>query len=184
MSLLIDSTVVNLFPASPTNHVVHIEKFPTLSFTVQEVNLPGITAPTVKINNPRGVFHHAPTKMFFDALTVKFLVDETLAGYKEVYDWMTGVTGNNEDVTAGEYYAQLKQQRATPIASTATVVQSSIGLTIVNANKVPIIRVLFFNAQPVALSEIAFSTTIDAQTAMTATCTFEYDSFHFVNLRP
>ena len=185
MGLTLDAgALTNLFPASPTNHVVQIQKFPHLSFMVQEVNVPGVSTPAVMVANPRTNFPVAPTKIHFEPLVVRFLLDEDFLGYKEIHRWMTGITDIDETYRADQFYNEARVDSKTPWAATnISVVSTHIGLTIVNANKTPIIRAIFYNAQPTNLSEVGFSTTIDNLTVMTASVTFVYDSFQFITLR-
>jgi hypothetical protein len=101
------STALNNQPANlnflPTNNIQFgIKKAPNLSFFCQEANIPDISLPPVNIPNP---FVNTPQygdHIEFDPLTIKFRVDELMANYMEIHNWMrgTGFASNHEEFAA------------------------------------------------------------------------------------
>lgn len=175
--------VQNLFPASPLNHVLVIQKFPFLTYHVQEFDLPAISVEPVITNSPRLALNLVPTRPKFDPLTVKFIVDEEFLTYKELYNWITGITDTNEREPVADFLAKQASKWGGPFVSSVQIVTSTIGLTILNANKTPILRIAFINAQPKHLSAISFSTKETELTPITASATFAYDYYTITDLR-
>ena len=56
---------------------------------------------------------------------------------------------------------------------------SNATLTILSALNNPLMRVTYYNAFPLSLSDIQFDTKADANDILTASATFNYDYFEF-----
>lgn len=182
----IPADTLNLFPASPVNHVMQFERLPNLSFVIQEVSLPGVSANPAKVMAPGLAINHPPDRLTYDALTVTFMVDEEFRAHREMHRWLNGVTGQEDRSVLVAQFLQEEQsyfwQEAKPINQFGRAASTNAGLTIVNGSKVPILRFFFHNVHPMSISEVRFATTVtDTITPLTCTATFAYDFYSIVD---
>lgn len=189
MSNIVEPHLVsNFFATSATAFVVHISRFPNLSFAAQEVALPGFSAQPPKQGMPGSDIHHLPTKLIYDPLTITFMVDEDLSIHREMHNWLVGITGgalrtektaefveSQADYIWPDYDARKTFTRSG--STTATI-------TFLNGGNVPIFKAVFFNVIPAGVGPIQYSTTTaDPNQVLSSTATFNYDYFEFFQLR-
>ncbi len=186
-NVILDVDTDNLFPASPTNHVLHISRFPQTSFVVQECTLPGFMMTMGQQIMPGMTIHHPPDKMTFDPLTVTLLVDEEFRAYRELYRWATGVTGGEDRSVLVQQFINDQSTYlwpdTTPHTAYGRAATTTAGLTILNGAKVPILRVMFYNVHLTQVTGVQFSvTTPDTNMPLTTTATFAYDFYSIVEV--
>lgn len=168
---------------------MRFERMPYLSFVVQDVTLPGISATTAQVGLPGLTARFQPDRLTYESLQVTFLVDEEFRVHRELHQWLAGMTGREDrsSVTASFVNDQAEfvwgGGPAIGSARLATSSRTTAGLTIVNESKIPILRVLFYNLYPTAVGPVNFSVTVDPLTTLTSTATFEYDFYSIVEIR-
>jgi len=138
-----------------------IQRLPSVQFFCQEVNLPGmnfgeIIQPTRFVN-----VKHPASKMTFESLEVSFIVDEDLANWREVYDWMRSIV-NIEDAT--------NQVSPADQYSDATLI-------LLNSAMRENVRVKFNSCFPINLSGLRFITTPTETEPQIATMTLTFDTY-------
>ena len=168
----------NLNYLSPVNFDLQINKLPKTKYFCTGVTLPGVNfsealhATTLAINS-----YLPGDKIEFDPLNVKFIVDEDMKNYQEIYNWIMALgPGNNSDD-----FTSLVDSTKTPRGcfSTASFENMYSDATIIvntssnNAN----IEFMFEDTFPTSLGSIEFAT--DAQEVTYATCdlTLRYTQF-------
>jgi chorismate mutase len=185
--LTLTTDTYNLFPAAPASHIMRFERMPFLSFTIQEVNLPEISATPAQVQSPGFAVKFAPDRLQYGPLQVTFMIDEEFRVHQELHAWLAGVTGREDRsvITArfmedqGDVVWQGGANKPRTYESTAKTVA---GLTIVNEAKIPLLRVLFFNVYPTSVGSVQFSVTADPKTVMTSTASFDYDFYTIVKI--
>ena len=88
---------------SPISYRLIIEKFPLLTFWCQTANIPGISTTEGVHSTP---FREIPVigeKIEFETLDVTMIVDEDLANFKEIMNWMTGFAPVHDKKEHTEY---------------------------------------------------------------------------------
>lgn len=152
---------------SPIGFSLGIVKLPGVGFKTQKVNLPGITLPSAQQNTP---FTDAPVpgdKMQWDDFTIDFMIDETMANYLAVWQWMVGLGFPND-------YAEFID------GPNRNLVDMSDGfLHILGSNNVLIKTIKFNDMFPVALNAITFQSTDNDIQYIQASATFKYTTFKF-----
>lgn len=140
-----------------------LQRIPETTFRVTACNLPSITIP-VPAEDPPGISQFwSGVHSQFEELTLRFIVDENMKNYREMYNW----------ITMQRYAARTEKVPNNMLEKDLYSDGSLIVLTnAANPNIVFKFRDLF----PVALSEISFDTT---QTPVPATCqaVFRYSYF-------
>ena len=178
------NTQTNLFPAAPHEFTMLFDRMPGLTFFCQEPQIPGISASAVNQPAPYQA-KRIPTKLTYDPLVVSFLIDDQYTAYREMYSWLRGMTGGPDKPF---YTAQFAAEKWTlterPSEHLVRAATTTAGLTLVDAHKQPTHRIVFFDLFPTALSGVSLTTKVadPLNMIMTATVTFEYDYWAFVEL--
>ena len=157
----------------PSKFLLSFDRMPTVQYFCQEVNLPGVSMGQAPINTPMLDIYAPGNKLTYSNLSVSFTIDEGLVGWKEIYDWfrsMAAPTGFEDR----NRLSDLQSKRTTSPKS-----YSNATLTILSALNNPLMRVTYYNAFPLSLSDIQFDTKTDANDILTASATFNYDYFEF-----
>ena len=132
---------------------------PTLEYRVQKVSLPGIVLGSIDAPTPFTVIPMSGN-IEFNPLRLSFHIGENMKDYLEVFNWMVDI-GQPERL--GKSY---------PDKITETV--SDITITVLNNSSKPILAFTFFDAFPIALSDVDFDIAVPEVNYLTASATFKY----------
>lgn len=159
---------------SPLGFVFQIKKAPNLNFFTQSVSIPSFTLGTVDVENPFVKIPFPGDKINFSALDVTFKVDENLANYREIYNWIVAIG----------YPDEFLQRQAIEEAGdmSGSGVYSDLSLIITTSNMKPNYEVTFYDAYPYSLTELQFDSTLTDVTYLTCTASFQYRAFKLVKL--
>lgn len=178
-----DGAVINFL--RPNGFRLLFQELPAVSYSCQSVNLPSVNFGVAMQPTPGGI--DLPTigdKMQFGDLTVKFIVDEQMANYIEIFDWMMalGFPENYQKYSrlAGDrldrfFFIKGEKETKTPATSNAR-------LLILNSSNQPSISISYQDVFPIALEPIEFDVTVDTINYLTAIGTFKYRSFEIEQL--
>jgi len=107
-------------------------------------------------------------RLVYSPLTVSFMVDEDMANYLEIFNWMVSLSVQDLQPFA-------KYQAQTAIESDSSKRdRSDIKLMILTSSKNPNIEVNFQDAFPSQLGELNFNTTSSGVNYLESSITFEY----------
>ena len=141
-----------------------INRLPNTVFFVQSVNLPTITLGNTTVASPYVTINRPSNLLTFEPLTINYIMDENMAVWFEIYDWIKAL-GNPTSLD------KLGNLSISP--TTQNSITSDAALIIkTNANN-PNIIVNFKDIFPTDLSGVQFST-IDSQEFLTSSITFQY----------
>jgi len=152
---------------SPTGYKFSIVRAPNVSYNVQRINLPGISLGSAELATPFLTIHLPGTGITYDTVAVEFKVDEDMANYLEIFDWMLGLSVAK---TFGGH-------RTTPRNSIDTgnnILTSDLNLTIMNSASRGNVSVDFYDAYPINLSDMNFDSSDTDINYINATVTFRY----------
>ena len=155
----------------PTKFLLTFDRIRTTQYFCQSVNLPGITLGEVTRATPFLDMYSPGTKLTYEPLSVEFLLDESLQGWKNLYDWFLTMA----DPDGFEKRDGSKELQTIKHFSDAT-------LTILSGLNNPILRIQYKNVFPLSISDIKFDSTQSAHTIMTATATFRYQSYNYLTV--
>ena len=158
----------NLNYLSPVNFELLIEKIPKTRYNCVGATLPSINFSEATFNTPLAVESLVPgDKITFDPLTVRFIVDEDMKNYQEIYNWIMKLgPGIDTDTSTVKFInADFSQMYSDCIL----IVNTSSN----NAN----LEIQFVDAFPTSLGSIDFVT--DASEVEYAVCelTLRYTFF-------
>lgn len=130
---------------SPLSFKFVLSRTPNINFNVQSVRLPGMSLSSTETATP---FVSIPNsgKVTYAPLTITFRVNEDMADYLEIHNWMKGLGSPS----SFEEYARLKQSDA-GLYSDATLV-------INNSRRLGNLSATFIDMFPIDLSDLQFTT--------------------------
>ena len=146
---------------------LQIPLFPKLNYFCQRVTLPGFGTSSPIDRPTRFASLKIPeTRVTFDNLEVTFLVDKNLENWREIQNWMKRI------------YLVKDHNSILPNSKDHT---TNANLILLNSAMNPNLRVQFNNLFPVSLTGFDFDSSVTDFTPFTATVTFAYDTYEFVD---
>lgn len=163
---------------SPVGFKFIINKAPKVDFYSNYANIPAITLGTASYNRYGKNIDIPGDKMNFDDLRIRFLVDENLENYMEIWNWMTGLgfpysLEQYDDLSkTGQDYGNTKER----------FYETSDGtLQILNSNFNVSTQVIYTDMFPVYLSTLDFDATNTDVNYFTAEVTFKYTYYRITD---
>lgn len=112
------------------------------------------------------------TKMEYSPLSITFTLDEAMETWKNMYNWFTSMADPEGFETRGD---------GTRISGKVHAL-SDATLTVLNNMNNPVMRIHFKNIFPLTMGDINFDTGLSADTIMTNTVTFRYESYKYLTM--
>ena len=168
---LLNRNPQNTNPLQPTKFLLTFSRIQTVQYFCQEINLPGVSLGEVLRDTPFLDMYSPGTKLSYDPLAISFVIDEELESWKNIYNWFTSIAdpdgfekrNDNRELQTNKHF-------------------SDAHLTILSALNNPLLRIEFTNVFPLSLSDIQFDTKSSADSIITATATFRYQSYKYLTL--
>ena len=158
-------------PLHPNKFILTFSRLPNVQYFCQNVDLPGISLSEIAIPNPFVELYSPGEKAIYDLLNVTFTVDENLQAWREVHDWIRGMTFPKEL----EEYARLnKLNRATSLSTTKQPQFSDASLVLLSSSFQPTLKLKFYNLFPTSLSSVTLSVSDTPENILTSDATFRY----------
>ena len=154
-----------------TKFLLTFDRIRTTQYFCQTVNLPGVSLGEVSRATPFLDMYSPGTKLTYDPLVVEFILDEELQGWKNLYDWFLTMA----DPDGFEKRDGSRELQTNKHFSDAT-------LSILSGLNNPLVRIHYVNLFPLSISDIRFDTTQSADTILTATATFRYQSYTYLTV--
>ena len=152
-----------------------MEDAPHLTWFCQSVNVPGVSVESIEMATPFANIPYAGGNVSFEELSVTFIVDEHLKNWIEIYDRCIAL-GFAE---GHEKYRLLKASTdLTPRGGTV----STIVLTILTSAMNPQMEFHFYEAFPISISSLDFSSSATDVEYFTATAGFRYTNYEIKTL--
>lgn len=162
----LDNTPTNQNFLNPLNFVFRVKRAPHVNFFIQRINLPSLSFDYAEQGNPFTSIPIQGDHIHFGNLDITFKVDEDLQNWFEIHNWIRSL-GFPDNFTE---FQQIKAN--TPTSGDG--ITADLMLIILNAVKLPIYEVQFWNAFPISLSELTFDSTDESVNYITATASFRY----------
>ena len=159
---------------SPVGFRFVINKLPNVQWFIQSVNLPGVTFGSITHSLPFRGTNPPGDSYDYEPLNVRFKVDEDLANWTELQNWMVGL-GFPDDY---DQYADLLATRrggVDPRFSDAT-------LTLLDSNMRPNYAITFEDVFPISLSSLEFDSQSSDIDYITADVTFHFLTYTYTRL--
>lgn len=163
-----DNLILSAQFLTPTRFAASIKKFPGVEFNVNKFTLPSISLGKVDQPNMMSAQVAWPgEKLVLEPLTFTFLVDEELANYFEIADWMFTLG------TPFDYISYNQQTNSTldSMSTDITLITRSNSKNATNA-------IHFIGCIPMFLSQVDFSTGDVSTDPIEAQATFFYERYY------
>ena len=173
MAEILNPTTLNFL--SPTGFKFVLPRLPNLEYFVQKVGFPQLSLnPTAGVQTPFSKLVLAGDHVAFDLFTVTFKIDENMASYFEIFDWIVGL-GKPDSF---DQYAAL----ANTSSVTGQGIMSDASLIILNGTMKPNVAVTFYDVIPQTLSGFEFDSTNSGIDYISATATFKFREYKYKRL--
>ena len=144
-----------------------IQGFDTFNYFCQTVTLPGFGSQSAIEQPTRFTSLKIPsTKVAFDNLEIGFLVDENMSNWRQIQDWMKTIylidSHKGHEKNFNNQYRDAE-------------------LILLNSKSNPNQHIKFKNVFPVSLTGLEFDSTITDLAPFTATASFAFDTYDFVD---
>jgi len=146
-------------------------KFPNVEYLSYSVNIPGVSLGEIIQPTPLLDLRLPGDKLTFDPLTLNFIVQENLANYIEIYNWMFGI-GHPQSLDSYKSIA-----RSSPNNSNRVNIYSDATLFILSNKQNPIAKVTFVDVYPTALSPLQYDASVTDVTPITTDVTLNYSYY-------
>lgn len=165
----------NINPLSPNGFNFSITKLPEVAFFCQRVTLPTVQLGNIDQATP---FSNRPIPgeiMTFSELSVQFLIDEQMANYKSIFDWMNGLG-------FPESYDQYKSMNGSSEGMYSELQRnySDAALSVLDAQNNIVKTFVFYDLYPLSLDSIPFEATAMDVNYIVGNATFKYSYFKII----
>ena len=156
-----------------------IHNIPNVSYFCQAANIPEINLPAAEQATPLVDIPHPGDKLQFGSLMIRFLVQEDMMNYKELYDWLIGL-GFPEDRKQYKEFGKAQNYRFPDINPQK---QQSLGqfsdasLFMLDSNNNPITKITFRDAFPTSLQGLDFEISSGNTDYMVGIAMFRYRDY-------
>jgi hypothetical protein len=157
----------NFFSAK--NFEFSMSRLPNVEFFVQAASIPGLSIPVTEQYTPFAPIARPGSKLQFDEFSITIRLDEKLECFKEIYNWMVGMTSPNSFTQ----YAGLV---------TGDGVFSDASLIVLNSKGNAIIEFKFKDLFPIGMSPIQMNVNNSTTEFATTTVTFKYTTYEIVDI--
>lgn len=144
-----------------------INRLPNFTYFVQSVNMPSITLNPVVTNSPFVAINKPSNTLVFEQLQVTYVVDEDMASWFEIYDWVKAVGNPESTDKIGNLTTELGYRNS--IVSDATLFIKT------NSNN-DNIKVTFKDMFPIELTGFPLNSA-EGQDFQTTSVTFSYNYY-------
>jgi hypothetical protein len=157
----------------PNGFKFNIQNLPTVSYFCQSASLPEVSLGTAMQSTPLIDIPRPGEKLSFGTLTIRFLIQENLQNYIELYNWMVGLAPTENDTQFSRYY----KRSNTDLRKTDLSDFSDATLTVLNSDNYAIANFNFVDCFPISLSGMDFDTSNGSTQYFQGTASFQYLRF-------
>lgn len=153
----------------PVQSEFFIKRLPDVEFFCQRVELPGVAMSPTREYNPLVDIKHPGDVVNFNEFSVTFKVDERMANYLSVMDWIVrlGFPKNHD-----QYLSLSEKSRWS-----GDGIFSDCSVFFLNSRGRPQIEATFHEAFPIGISNLVVDSTAEDTQFTTVTATFAYTMY-------
>ena len=166
------STLTSPSYLKPNSFRFVIAKLPNVTYTCQSANLPALQLGAAQQTSPFVDIPHPGDKINFGEFTIRFLINEDMSNYKELYDWVINLGVPNR----GEQWGRFNRGTVFD-ASDYAGSMSDASLIILDSNNNPTVRLNFQDLFPVSVEGLDFDITTAGMEYFVGIASFRYKLF-------
>ena len=168
----------------PNAFKFQIHNIPNTSFFCNAANIPEINLPPAIQATPLVDVGQPGDKLEFGTLMIRFLIQEDMKNYKELYDWLVGL-GFPEDHKQFGVFTKTQEYRFPDLSPTdqkGLSMSSDATLTVLDSNNNPKIIFRFVDAFPISLQGLDFEIVTGNTDYMIGVAMFKYSYYQIETL--
>lgn len=159
----------------PANFHFQIDVLPRTMFSCQMVNIPNITIGAAKQVTPTIDIPVYGDKLEFGNLNITFMVAEDMSNYREIYNWIIKIAGDNiNKYTDAEFMQNLGRYPKTGMREFDQHIYSDASLHVISSTNNVVAKINFIDLIPVSLESVPFDITDINQGPLLAVASFKY----------
>jgi len=156
-----------------------LDALPDLTFFVQSVTMPTVSAAVVQRANPFTVIPEVADHLTFGAFNVSYLVDNSFKTYFSLFYWLKGYGFPTSYQDILDFEASRVKQVMNPRPRPREIQKTNATLTVLQPdNDTAVAEVFFYDVFPTALGELAFESVDSEPTLLKTNATFYYTDFN------
>ena len=163
---------------SPVGFKFVMSRTPNVDYFCQSASIPEVSIGAREISTPVKDYTVPGDKMTFGDLNLRFLVNEDLDNYFEIYKWLKGLTN---PMNTGDFQKYLATVDEKGRDSDFTKSMSDARLLVLNSNYQSIASVNFFNIFPTSLTTLEFDASVTDINYFTAEVNFKYTIYEITD---
>jgi hypothetical protein len=161
----------SLNPMQLNEYKMVLHRTPHIVYFCQSINLPGIQSTPITQPSPFAQdIKRSPGKVVEDDLTVKFIVNEDMSNWMEIYNWYNAITPFKS------FDNQIPPQREFER-------YSDLSIIIMNSKSNAILKFTYMNAFPIKLAGLDLDSTINDINPAVSEVSFGYTGFTVETLK-
>jgi len=180
MASIYDNQIKNRNFLSPTGFKFILNKAPKVSFFGNQVNIPQMTLGVAEQPTYLRDIPLPGDKIQFEDFSLRFLVDENLDNYIEVFNWIRAL-GYPESIDEIKDW-QRKDFTINQLDKTTESFYSDATLEVLTSSQNPNFKIKFQDMWPSSLSTLTFDATDEDISYLTADVTFKYTLYNITDL--
>jgi hypothetical protein len=146
-----------------------IKRLPKVTYFCQAANLPAINLGAASQTTPLIDIPRPGEKLWFNDLTIKFLVQEDMANYMELYKWLIALGFPSSHKQYASVFRKNPEQNKSDIGE-----YSDAALLILGSDQNPVAQVNFYDCFPTMLEGLEFNSTLSNVEYFTGVAVFKY----------
>ena len=174
-----DNQVSNRNFLSPTGFRFTLNRAPKVAFFGNTANIPSMTLGVANQSTYLKDIDVPGDKILFEDFSLRFLVDENLENYMEIYNWIRGL-GFPESLE--EIYNLQRTGKIDQPLDKVMNIFSDGTLQILTSHQNPNFNVVFQDLWPYSLSTLQFDATSEDIQYFTADVSFKYTIYNITDL--
>jgi len=163
----------------PNGFKFQIHNIPNVSFFCQAANIPQMSLGQQEAQTPLSNLYFPGEKLAFGELVIRFLVQEDMANYKELYDWMVGLGSPENHKQFSDYVDGQRFRFPNQNSKTKDLGQfSDATLFVLDSNNNPNVKFTFKDVFPISLEGLDFDISSGDQNYFVGVAAFRYRLFN------
>lgn len=164
-----DRQIQNRNPLLPTQFLFTLTNAPKVAFFSNTANIPSIDLGIVKRPTPLKTIDEPGDTIEFEDFRLKFIVDENLENYLEIFNWIIGL---------GYPYCTTQFEN---LKKSEKGLYSDGTLQVLTSSERQNFQVKFYDLFPYGLTTLLFDSTLNNTTGFTAEVKFKYTYFQILD---
>ena len=157
----------------PNHFKFQIGKLPNITCTCQSAHLPMMSIGEATQETPFVDIPHPGDKVKFSDFSIRFLMNQDMSNYKELYDWLNSIGVSSSRTQYNSFAGKASVFAQDDYNNTL----SDATLIVVDGSNNPVVRINFQDLFPIALEGLDFDITSPGMEYFVGVATFRYKIF-------